>query len=358
VRTWLPSVLFFFVLALCNFAFEVSVGGSLFVVPIIVAACADVAASARTRGVVVWEDRRVTAAHAIRAMLDANHVEAAAEGMAVLSLFQAFAPFAPARIVVSEGERESADAFLKRLEDTAKESREEASPLESGEASAPAIGLPLAVCALLAAVATALAPPLRHDDATAVVTKRASFEIVRADDADVFHGVTAPPGVDLYDERVGERATSYASVAVGGGVTEAAARARLDRFLASVQPPGDGRFAIGHVTDDIGAVVALRSYVLTGGAVVQSADIEHASAMSNDDANVLVTLRPEGAERFAEVSGEWTGRRLAIVIGGDVESAPTVRSRIDGGHVSIYIGPSTDPANVRRARELAAMLQP
>jgi preprotein translocase subunit SecD len=46
---------------------------------------------------------------------------------------------------------------------------------------------------------------------------------------------------------------------------------------------------------------------------------------------IAFTLTPEGAKRFAELTSENVGRRLAIVLDGVVESAPVIKGRIGGG---------------------------
>ena len=42
---------------------------------------------------------------------------------------------------------------------------------------------------------------------------------------------------------------------------------------------------------------------------------------------LLLILTPEAGERFYELTKEWLGRRLAIVVNGHVESAPSFASR-------------------------------
>jgi hypothetical protein len=57
----------------------------------------------------------VVAAQVIRSVLDTHQVDARVEGISVLSLFQAFAPFAPARIVVPEAQKARALEILEPL---------------------------------------------------------------------------------------------------------------------------------------------------------------------------------------------------------------------------------------------------
>ncbi len=68
---------------------------------------------------------------------------------------------------------------------------------------------------------------------------------------------------------------------------------------------------------------------------------------------VSLTLTRRGGLRFANVTGENVGRKLAIVLDGKVRSAPNINSRIPGGRASISGG----FANDQEARDLAVMLR-
>jgi protein-export membrane protein SecD len=68
---------------------------------------------------------------------------------------------------------------------------------------------------------------------------------------------------------------------------------------------------------------------------------------------VSLTLTRRGGLRFANVTGENVGRKLAIVLDGKVRSAPNINSRIPGGRASISGGFDND----QEARDLAVMLR-
>lgn len=63
------------------------------------------------------------------------------------------------------------------------------------------------------------------------------------------------------------------------------------------------------------------------------------------------SLSPDGKERFAKITGQNIGRRLAIVIDGQLITAPTIQSRITGGQ-----GQITGSFTPQEARDLAAKL--
>jgi preprotein translocase subunit SecD len=58
------------------------------------------------------------------------------------------------------------------------------------------------------------------------------------------------------------------------------------------------------------------------------------NALSGDP-EILVKLTPAGAERFAKITKESIGKRLAIVSNGKILSAPVIRTEIAGGSLVI-----------------------
>lgn len=65
---------------------------------------------------------------------------------------------------------------------------------------------------------------------------------------------------------------------------------------------------------------------------------------------VQLTFTDQGAKRFAEVTRDHVGQRLAIVIDGKVHSAPKVMAEIPGGKVAISGAFSAQEAAALAAR--------
>ena len=63
------------------------------------------------------------------------------------------------------------------------------------------------------------------------------------------------------------------------------------------------------------------------------------------------SLTPDGKEQFAEVTGRNTGRRLAIVIDGQLITAPVIQAQITGGK-----GQITGNFTEQEAKDLAAKI--
>ena len=73
--------------------------------------------------------------------------------------------------------------------------------------------------------------------------------------------------------------------------------------------------------------------VMTGDAVSDArVDIDQ-----NGQVRVLLKLSPQGTQTFARVTAENIGRRLAIVLNGVVNSAPTINSAITGGDAELKV---------------------
>lgn len=100
----------------------------------------------------------------------------------------------------------------------------------------------------------------------------------------------------------------------------------------------------------------LVSSVELSGADLAKARVEYGSATSSDPriANkpyVSIEMKREGARKFERVTSDNVGRRLAIVLDGEVYSAPNVQERIAGGRAQI-----TGSFTSAEANELAIVL--
>jgi preprotein translocase subunit SecD len=72
---------------------------------------------------------------------------------------------------------------------------------------------------------------------------------------------------------------------------------------------------------------------------------------------VGLEFKPSGSKIFEEITGANVGRRLAIVLDGNVYSAPQVRGRIAGGSAQITLGTGDYETVMSEARDLALVLR-
>jgi len=89
--------------------------------------------------------------------------------------------------------------------------------------------------------------------------------------------------------------------------------------------------------------------VMTGEVI---ADARHRPGRFGEPPYVEVTLNSSGARIFERITSENVGRRLAIILDGNVQSAPVIRERIGGGRAQITGGFTLD-----EARDLAIVLR-
>jgi len=96
------------------------------------------------------------------------------------------------------------------------------------------------------------------------------------------------------------------------------------------------------------AVVLLRE-VLLDGSYLKKAQVQ---ADEFGKSEVVFSLSPEGAKKFAMITEANVGKRMAIVLDGKILSMPLIRERIPGGQVRI-----TGDFTMKEAQDLALVLR-
>lgn len=72
---------------------------------------------------------------------------------------------------------------------------------------------------------------------------------------------------------------------------------------------------------------------------------------------VSLEFKSAGARTFEEITGANIGKRMAIILDGNVYSAPTIQARIGGGRAQITLGGSGFNTAMNDARDLALVLR-
>ncbi|PTN37030.1 protein translocase subunit SecD [Desulfonatronum sp. SC1] len=135
-------------------------------------------------------------------------------------------------------------------------------------------------------------------------------------------------------------------------------QADIDRALRGILPP-DAELASMHTRNPDGSVsqtpiVIKRDTLMTGEFITDA----RVSFDQFNQAYVGLNFNARGSRLFERITGENTGRRLAIVLDGNVHSAPVIQERIAGGRASITgrftTEEATDLALVLRAGALPA----
>jgi preprotein translocase subunit SecD len=132
--------------------------------------------------------------------------------------------------------------------------------------------------------------------------------------------------------------------------------AQLELRLVAASETAPGAIVLpGERTDTATGLTADVTYPVEGTVLMTGeviADARHRPGQFGDSPYVEFTLDSRGGRIFERVTAENTGRQLAIVLDGRVQSAPVIRERIGGGRGIIEGGFSLD-----EARDLAIVLR-
>jgi preprotein translocase subunit SecD len=97
-------------------------------------------------------------------------------------------------------------------------------------------------------------------------------------------------------------------------------------------------------------------YVVEKRALLTGSALTNASVTADPNSpgnwQVSIGFNPEGAQRFAEITEKSVGRHLAIILDGNVYSAPRINERIPGGQAVI-----TGQFTIEEAKDLAIVLR-
>ena len=187
------------------------------------------------------------------------------------------------------------------------------------------------------------------------LAQRASLELVRVDDLDDRFANLRPEelarcgGLSIQSETVSvgpekSQATHFAQLELNPGETPRAGADRFRAWLSAFPLPASKRFGIeqfaAQADDD--APIRLRTYLLVGASDISVADVTDvkvlAETFDEPRTRVNVVLSSAAAARFEAVTREWTRRRLAILVAGEVLSVPVILGAISGGSIQIVIG--------------------
>ncbi len=101
-------------------------------------------------------------------------------------------------------------------------------------------------------------------------------------------------------------------------------------------------------------------FLVESNAKVTGDALQDARVMFDQQKNepyVGLTFKSAGAKMFEEVTGANIGRRLAIVLDGNIYSAPNIQSRIAGGNAQITLGLGNYEKILKEAKDLALVLR-
>lgn len=107
-------------------------------------------------------------------------------------------------------------------------------------------------------------------------------------------------------------------------------------------------------------ITNLETYLVEAGTSLTGEELQEAIVRIDQQENrpyVGLEFKPQGSKIFEEITGANVGKRLAIVLDGNVYSAPVVQGRIAGGSAQITLGPGDYNTVMSEARDLALVLR-
>lgn len=134
----------------------------------------------------------------------------------------------------------------------------------------------------------------------------------------------------------------------------------INEFLKNDLPAGNEiAFAktMNKVTNEI---TNLEPYLVEMSSSLTGEELQEALVRIDQQQNrpyVGLEFKPNGAKIFENITGANVGKRLAIVLDGNVYSAPVVQGRIAGGSAQITLGAGDYNATMSEARDLALVLR-
>lgn len=215
-------------------------------------------------------------------------------------------------------------------------------------------------------------------------TARLEFKLL-ADDEDFFGPIakrgnqeTLPEGLEFLEESPlvglddgGEpkaKKTTYVFFRMKPGEQSKQALERLKEWVSTLPITSDREigYQLVHETDpdtQKEREIGWRTYYLRSRAEVTGDMVRDATAQADQEQgglggwHVALTFTDQGGRVFDRITTVNIKRRFAIILDGRTESAPTIQSRIPGGHAQITMGSGDPEVQLRDSRKLELVLR-
>ncbi len=135
---------------------------------------------------------------------------------------------------------------------------------------------------------------------------------------------------------------------------------KLNQFLAK-DLPENHEIAFEKPNNQGNVEAANIPYLIEATPRITGDDLSDARVQIDPQKNepyVSMEFKPQGAKRFEETTGANIGRRMAVVLDGNVYSAPVIQAKIAGGNAQITLGGGANFNKIMsEARDLALVLR-
>lgn len=136
--------------------------------------------------------------------------------------------------------------------------------------------------------------------------------------------------------------------------------ASVNEFLKNDVPKGY-EIAFAKTTNrNTNEITNLEPYLIEAATSLTGEELQEASVRIDQEQNrpyVALDFKASGARIFEEITGKNIGKRLAIVLDGNVFSAPVIQGKIAGGSAQITLGTGDYTTVMAEARDLALVLR-
>lgn len=134
----------------------------------------------------------------------------------------------------------------------------------------------------------------------------------------------------------------------------------INNILANDIPKGYEITFSKSVSKTTNEITNLEPYLVESTSSLTGDELQEALVRIDQQQNrpyVALEFKAQGAKIFEEITGANIGKRLAIVLDGNVYSAPVVQGRIAGGSAQITLGTGDYNTVMSEARDLALVLR-
>lgn len=135
---------------------------------------------------------------------------------------------------------------------------------------------------------------------------------------------------------------------------------KVNEILAADLPKGFEIAFSKETNKNTNEMTNMEPYLVETVTALTGEELQEAFVRMDQEQNrpyVALEFKPSGAKIFEEITGANIGKRLAIVLDGNVYSAPMVQARIAGGSAQITLGVGDYNAVMSEARDLALVLR-
>ena len=134
---------------------------------------------------------------------------------------------------------------------------------------------------------------------------------------------------------------------------------QLNTFLKKDLPKG-WVMAFQKRNNNKGEVVEQTPFLVEEVSRLTGDELQDASTQINSQENtpyVSMTFSPRGGQIFEEITGENINKRMAVILDGNVYTAPAIKSRIAGGRAQITLGQGSFNQILEEARDISLVLR-